>query len=335
MSRGGTLVVVPNWVGDTVMALPLLEALTASGRRITALAKPHLAPLLALAGTVERTVARMPRDEATVASVREVACEEAVILPNSFRAAWLAWQAGIPRRWGYSGGWRRPLLSPAVSRARGRRHQVEDYRALLEAMGVATPPSFLPALTLPADRRASGRALLARAGVDEGARPLVGLFPGAEFGPSKRWPLARFAELARALRRRLPASRQIILAGPREVWLAVRLYEETGKLHPVVGPDLDLGQLATVLAQLDLLVTNDSGPMHVAAALGVTCVALFGPTDPRRTAPVGPDHGVLYSDRWCSPCFRRQCPLLHHGCMKDLTAEAALAALLEIQSSQG
>ncbi len=326
---GGTLVVAPSWVGDTVMALPVLDALAASGRRLTVLAKPHLVPLLELAASVARAMPRAASAPESIARLREAACEEAVILPNSFRSAWLPYRAGIPRRWGYPGGWRRPFLAPAVRRPRGRRHQVEDYRALLEAMDVPFAPVPTPTLSLDDERRGQGRALLVRAGIAADARPLVGLFPGAEFGPSKRWPLARFTELSLELRRRLPASRQLILAGPREVWLAVRLYEETGKLHPVLGPDLDLARLATVLAQLDLLVTNDSGPMHLAAALGVPCIALFGSTDPRRTAPVGASHQVLYTDRWCSPCFRRHCPLLHHRCMKELTVAAAVEALTQ------
>ena len=156
--------------------------------------------------------------------------------------------------------------------------------------------------------------------------PRIGLFAGAEFGPSKRWPWQRFAELSRDLRRQQPASRQIILAGPKELWVAVRIHEESGKIHPVVGADLDLGQLAAVMAQLDLLVTNDSGPMHLAAAVGTPCVALFGPTDPTRTAPAGLGHEVLYTGRWCSPCFRRRCPLLHHRCLREIDVEVAARA---------
>jgi ADP-heptose:LPS heptosyltransferase len=126
----------------------------------------------------------------------------------------------------------------------------------------------------------------------------------------------------------VPALSATILAGPKEVWTAVRIFEESGKIHPVIGPDLDLAGLAGVLAHLDVLVTNDSGPMHLAAALGVPCVALFGPTDPRRTAPAGDGHRVLYTDRWCSPCFRRHCPLLHHRCLRDIGVEAVLEATL-------
>lgn len=332
MSAPRTLVVAPGWVGDAVMALPVLEALAASGRRLRALAKPHLHPLLALVPAVEACVARSAADAETVRAIRAAGCDEAVLLPNSFHAAWLARRAGIPRRWGYRGDLRGWLLAPAVPRPRGKRPQVEDYRELLAAMGVEPPPSWVPRLALPPERAAEGRSLRERAGLG-GDEPVVGLFAGAEFGPSKRWPFERFVELSRRLRRERPRLRQAIVAGPKEVWLSVRLHEQTGKVHPVVGPDLDLARLAGVLAGLDLLVTNDSGPMHLAAALGVPCVALFGPTDPARTGPAGPGHHVLHSDRWCSPCFRRRCPLLHHGCMKDLTVERALRDVLEVLES--
>ncbi len=322
-----TLVVAPNWVGDCVMAWPVLEALSRSGRPLALLARPHLHPLLGLAPGIAKLIAREPSDRETVAAIRQAACAEAVVLPNSFRSAWLPFRARLPRRWGYGGALRSPLLAPAVRRPKRRgRHQVEDYAELLAAMGVEPPGSWAPRLDLPPEVRETGRERLSRAKIAAQQGRLIGLFPGAEFGPSKRWPMPRFAELSRELRRRHPGARQVILAGPKETWLAVRLYEESGKIHPVVGPDLDLRALAGVMFHLDLLVTNDSGPMHLAAGLGVACVALFGPTDPRRTRPVGDRHRVLYTDRWCSPCFRRRCPLLHHRCLRDIQVAETLAA---------
>jgi len=324
-----TLVVMPNWVGDCVMAEPVVRALAAAGRELVLLAKQPLLPLLQLLPGIAATLARDADDDATVAALAAAGCDEAIVLPNSFRAAKLVRDAGIARRFGYRGELRGALLAPAVARPRGRRAQVEDYRELLAAAGVAPPADWTPRLALPPALGERGRERLARAKIEAGAQPLVGLFPGAEWGGSKRWPWRRFAELATELRRRLPASRQIVLAGPKEVWLAVRVFEESGKIHPVIGPELDLAALAGVLAHLDLLVTNDSGPMHLAAALGVPCVALFGPTDPRRTAPAGAGHAVLYRDLWCSPCFRRRCPLLHHGCLRGITVGQVADAVEE------
>jgi heptosyltransferase-2 len=320
-----TLVVAPNWVGDAVMSWPVYAALAASGRELVFLSPPHLRPLLRLAPGAAELVARQPHDGETVARLRDAGCAEAVVLPHSFRSAWLARRAGIPYRWGYGGNWRSPLLRPAIPRPRARRHQTQDYRELLEAMQVAPPASWTPRIELPPALRLRGAELLGRARLPATGGSVVGLFPGAEFGPSKRWPWPRFAELLTALRRRLAAPRLLVIAGPREVWLAVRVHEESAHLHPVVGPDLDLADLAAVLSHLDLLVTNDSGPMHLAAAVGVRCVALFGPTDPRRTSPAGDGHRVLYTDRWCSPCLRRRCPLIHHRCLRDIGVEAVAA----------
>jgi heptosyltransferase-2 len=314
-----TLVVVPNWVGDVVMAWPTLDALAASGRRLEALARPGLTSLLSLSASIERVVERDPDDAATIAELRERGYPEAVVLPGSFRSAWLPFRARVGERWGYRGQWRSALLTHPVRRPGRKRHQVSDYRELLAALGIDSAEPGAPRIALSEERRAAGAALLERAAIPLEEGPLIGIFPGAEFGPSKRWPLDRFVELAQRLRREVPRARLVTLAGPKEVWLGVKIHEATGRAIPVLGPDLDLAELASVLTHLDLLITNDSGPMHLTAALGVPCVALFGPTDPDRTRPSGEGHSVLYTDRWCSPCFRRRCPLLHHRCMKDLT----------------
>lgn len=337
-----TLVVAPNWVGDCVMAEPVFRALQASGREITVLARRPLHPLLALFPGIDSTAATIEQgpEEATLAAVSAGGFDEAVILPNSFRAAWMLSRTGIARRYGYRADFRAPLLAPAVPRPRDGfkviRPQIEDFSELLAAMGVALPADWIPRLDLPPALRARGRERLERAGLGVppagASSPLVGLSPGAEWGTSKRWPLRYWSDLAQELRRRIPGVREAIFVGPKEIWLGVRLHEESGKIHPLLGPDLDLAGLAAAMAGLDLLVTNDSGPMHLAAALGVPCVALFGPTDRRRTAPAGgagAGHVVLDRGLWCSPCFRRRCPLLHHGCLRGIGVDEVATAVEE------
>ncbi|MEO8195509.1 MAG: lipopolysaccharide heptosyltransferase II [Thermoanaerobaculia bacterium] len=326
-----TLVVAPNWVGDCVMAEPVFRALQASGRELAVLARKPLHSLLALFPGAP-TPLEKGSDDATLAAIVAGGFDEAVILPSSFRAAWLLSRAGIARRWGYRADFRGPLLAPAVARPRGRRPQIEDYRELLAAMEVPAPVDWIPRLELSAALSARGRERLARAGLGAATAgadgPLLGLSPGAEWGGSKRWPMSYWGDLARDLRQRIPGVREAIFVGPKEIWLGVRVHEESGKIHPLLGPDLDLAGLAATLAELDLLVTNDSGPMHLAAALGVPCVALFGPTDRRRTAPAGKRHIVIDRDLWCSPCFRKRCPLLHHGCMRGIGVEAVASAVV-------
>lgn len=328
-----TLVIAPNWVGDNVMSLPVLEALAATGRSLTVLARPHLQPLLELVPCVDQFVARLRSDSKTVRAIRRIGFEEAVVLPNSFRSAWLAFRAGVPVRWGYQGDFRGWLLEPALARPEGLRHQLTDYDALLERLGAAIPAKP-PRLDLTAEHREFGRSALEEAGIRRnGETRLVGVFPGAEFGPSKRWPPERFAELLARLARR-SKTRSVLIAGPGEEGLAHRIVRDSGGSIPIVGPELDLAQLASVLSQLDALVTNDSGPMHLAAAAGTACLALFGPTDPRRTSPSGEQHQVLYTHRWCSPCFKKRCPLLHQRCMRDLSVERIVEALNETFASE-
>jgi heptosyltransferase-2 len=322
-----TLVIAPNWVGDTVMALPVFEALAAADRRVAVLAKPHLHSLLELVPAVASRLAPAAEPSDTVEILKAALCHEAVILPNSFRSAWLARAAEIPWRWGYTGDFRALLLEPPVPRPRRLGAQVEDYGPLLDAMGIAPPASWVPRIVLPARLREEAAERLERGRAGRGALR-VGFFAGAEWGPSKQWPRERFTELVGAVRRLRPAVVPVLVAGPKEVLLAVSIHEGSGRIAPVVGPDLDLAQLVAVLAELDVLVTNDSGPMHLAAAVGVPCVALFGPTDPRRTAPAGEGHTVFAPQRWCAPCFRRRCPLLHHGCMRDHGVDAVAAAVV-------
>ncbi len=323
-----TLIVAPNWVGDNVMAIPVLDALAATGRSLTVLARPHLEPLFRAIAAVDRVVVRAGSDRETIRNIREADFEEAVILPNSFRSAWLPFRAGIPVRWGYRGEFRGFLLEPALRRPEGIRHQLTDYDSLLDRVGAAIP-SKQPWLNLSPAQLDFGRRALQEIGVQsEDAPQTVGVFPGAEFGPSKRWPSDHFAELLRQLDRHQDL-KMVLLAGPGEEALAAEIREKSAVTIPLVGPQLNLVELAAVLAHLQVLVTNDSGPMHIAAATGTRCVAIFGPTNPTRTAPVGEGHHVLYTRRWCSPCFKKHCPLLHHRCMRDLSVTRVIDALMD------
>jgi ADP-heptose:LPS heptosyltransferase len=313
-----TLLVLPERLDAFVFALPAVAALAGAGpagtgRRLTAWTAPRLAPLAERLPGVDR-VLTAPGESA--ADLRRGSFAEAVLLTPDPAPAWAVWRAGIPRRWGVAGPGpagllRRVWLAPAVPgpsrRALLGRHAAEDFRELLAALGAELPAEAVPRFPVSVELAAAARERLARAQMSTGAGAgrLVAVLPGGRLGgedgrrgrrrddPRGRWPWRRFAELLQELRRQAPGWRGVLVAGRENLWPAVRLHEETARLHPLVGPDLDAAGLAGVLARSDLVVGADSGLLHLAAAAGARTVALFGPTDPRRRAPRGRGHRAL------------------------------------------
>jgi heptosyltransferase-2 len=246
----------------------------------------------------------------------------AVLLPNSFEAALGAWLAGARRRVGYAGDGRTALLTDAVAPPDGRVHQVDAYLGLLRPLGVAAPATA-PALRVAGARRDEARRLLATAGLKAGA-PAVAIQLGAAFGPSKLWPPERLAALATVLEGEgIPV---VFLGEPSAAPLlrAVEAARSTpvtslvGRDHPALLPAL--------LAELAVVVAPDSGPAHVAAAVGVPVVALFGPTDPRLTAPRGRAQAALWRRPPCAPCFQPRCPI-DHRCLRGIAVEEVAEAV--------
>lgn len=288
------LVTLPGTLEEVIRCLPAVDALAASGRRVVALADSDVLPLVRLAAAEVDPVPRVPVPEATRVLLRAAACDEAAILSRRLDDAWLARSEGIAERWGYAsllGGW---LLTRRVRRPRrvAARPACEDARELLDVMGAPLPASPRPRLGVGAELRDAARQRLARARVD-GDGPLVGVYPGVRGGGGARpWPRQRFEELVRELRRREGATRCVLLATTEDLWSAVRVYEETGKIHPVIGPDLQLDVLAALLGELDVMVAAESWLLDLAAAAGTRTVGLFV-RDPRRWAPPGETHRTL------------------------------------------
>jgi len=321
------IVRLPNWLGDTVMAVPALAALRrglpaarlgAAGPWASLLAGQGLADVLV---TYPRTWTGRLR---TADAVRALDATTAVLLPNSFEAAASALYWGARRRVGFGSGGRRALLTDAPPLPSPRRHQVDEYLALVERLGVPagdrTPRLAPPAVDSP--ERAQARALLEEVGADH--RPRVGLHLGAAFGPSKLWPVERMAELAHLLRDggRTP----VLLGAPSDADVAARIAGSV-VVASLVGRDSP-GLLPAVLAELDAVVCGDTGVGHLAAALGTPVVALFGPTDPRLTAPRGPAT-VVSRPTPCAPCFYRECPI-DHPCLRGIPAGEVAARLVDL-----
>jgi heptosyltransferase-2 len=316
------VVFAPNWLGDAVMALPAIADVRRGepSASIDVAARASVAPLFSMVPGIADVIVVGDRG-AAVAALRSRSYDAALLLPNSFNTALIARRAGIAARWGYRADFRGPLLTRAVSPPL-RVHQAEYYQQLTRALGYASGP-LEPRVVASDGAKASARALLTARGWN-GVEPLVAIAAGAAFGSAKRWPAERFAALAA----RLGDDRvRCVLIGTRaDADAAAEVLAHTGptaRVANLVG-ETDVPTLAGVLVQARRLITNDSGAMHLAAALGVPVTAMFGPTNERETYPLGPAaHTLLTHDVWCRPCMLRECPI-DHRCMRGIGVERVL-----------
>ena len=332
----------PNWLGDAVMALPALASLRA------ALPQAHItvAAIGSVAAMFEEDTSARPDAVLTIADRKKEASilaagsfDTALLLPNSFRAAWDARRAGIPERWGVGANFRGPLLTRAIVRMgrpysahvgrpftarHEKRHQSVYYLSLVRGLGFEAQET-LPRVSVRPPTAARAGALLAKSGVEDGAT-LVGFAPGAAYGHAKRWPPDRVAKVVERVARDCHAACVLVgAAGDRDAGREIEsALPSDVRVVNLIGRT-DLRQLIGVLARCAAFVSNDSGAMHLAAALNVPVTAIFGPTDERVTSPLG-HHDVLVHQVFCRPCMLRDCPI-DHRCMKGITADAVFAAV--------
>jgi heptosyltransferase-2 len=314
----------PNWLGDTVMALPMLAALRAAepGARITLVGR--WATLLAGQGVADvalpypRPLALRRRLARALAADR---VDVAVLLPSSIESALAAWRWRAARRVGYATDGRAALLTDALPLPAPRQHQVDEYAALLAPLGV-TDVAAAPAWTLRRDDAMDAEIarLLADAGAEADAR-LVGLHLGAAFGSSKLWPADAFGRLARRLAAAGLTPMLLGTAADADTAIAVTR-AAGGSVASLVGRDRP-ALLPRLLARLRCLVSGDTGVAHLAAAVGVATVTLFGPTDRRLTAPRGRDSRTLDRGAPCAPCFLPRCPI-DHVCLTRIEPDEVL-----------
>jgi lipopolysaccharide heptosyltransferase II len=312
----------PNWLGDAIMALPAIADVRrgAPGASLTIAARPAIAPVFSMVPGIDEVVILGPRG-------LTFSADTAIVLPNSFHAALMAWRAGFPERWGYRTDWRRPLLTRAIDPPPGV-HQVEYYQRLVSALGFPNADPFpgLPDIAVSGELRETGIRELKGAGWD-GSRPLVALAPGAAYGGAKRWPPASFAELARTL---AADGMQPVVVGSRGDIPVARQIEAALDGHVLLNlMGTDLPTLAGILAACRALVSNDSGAMHLGAAIGIRVTAVFGPTDERATRPAGDRHIVLTHPVWCRPCMMRECPI-DHRCMRGVGVDRVVGAVRQM-----
>lgn len=328
------LVVGPSWVGDMVMAQSLFMTLQRQhpGAQIDVLAPQWSLPILQRMPQVGQGIA-MPLGHGQFGLRtrwqlgRKLAAQgydQAIVLPGSLKSALVPWFAGIPQRTGYTGEVRYGLLND-------RRHLNKQALPMtvqrFVALGLPTQPAQAPDIPPPrlvADA-ANANLQLGRLGLNTD-RPAVAFMPGAEYGPAKQWPAHHFAQLAKDL---IARGQQVWILGSakdRAVGDTIAQAVADSRLHNLCG-QTELGDVVDLLSVCHAAVSNDSGLMHVAAALDKPLVALYGSSDPKHTPPLSPQAHVLYQGLSCSPCFERQCPLGHTRCLHDIHPDQVLQAL--------
>jgi heptosyltransferase-2 len=323
------LIRATNWVGDAIMALPALRAVRSRfpEAEISILARPYVAAIYKEQQVCDNMMlVEDARD--IVSELRTQKFDTALLLQNAFQAAWFVWRAGIPERIGYARDGRSLLLTkalPAPKPGEIPMHEQYYYLELLRRAGWldSLPNESFIKLHVPEENhRRAAEFLLSQGVKSDGLRIAIGA--GASYGSAKCWPPDRFAELANRLQAKAQAD--VILFGtPAEVSVASAI--AAGMNHPPTDltGKTSIHDLPALLSQCHLFIGNDSGAMHVAAAVGLPVVAVFGPTDPFGTAPVTPRCTVVQEKPYCSPCFLRRCPT-DHRCMTRVTPEAVETA---------
>ncbi|AHE97320.1 lipopolysaccharide heptosyltransferase II [Thioalkalivibrio paradoxus] len=327
------LVVGPAWVGDMIMAQSLFITLNRSrpNAPIDVIAPPWSLPILERMPEVRRGIA-LPVAHGELAlrrrwqlgrRLRAEGYAQAIVLPRSAKAALPVFAAGIPRRTGYRGEFRYGLLNDIRPLDRKRLYRTVDRFVNLGLAPDAALPAQLPEPRLrihPATAAGTATAL----GLNAEAAPVLALCPGAEYGPAKRWPEEHFARVARD---RLARGWQVWLLGSDRDRTATAAIAATAPGAFDLAGRTALAQAVDLLSLARAVVSNDSGLMHVAAAVDVPLIALYGSSDPNYTPPLNAKARILTLGLDCSPCFRRECPLEHLNCLRQLAPERVIALL--------
>ncbi len=316
-----TLIVGPSWVGDMVMAQALFKLVEAEGQVIDVLAPAWSLPIVARMPEVRDGIASetghgelgFGKRRRIAKSLRDKAYDRAIVMPRSFKSALIPWIAGIPRRTGFRGEARFGLINDVRTLDRKVLDQtVKRFVALGIAEGEALPPAPQPALETRADHQ---REVVARLALDTG-RPVVAMMPGAEYGAAKCWPLDHFTDLAARLD---DSGYAVWVLGSEKDAAAGEAIAERSAAVNLCGKT-SLEDVIDLLGLCEQAVSNDSGLMHVAAAVGIHVHGIYGSSSPDFTPPLTERRDIHYLRLDCSPCFKRECPLGHLDCLNGIPA---------------
>jgi len=325
-----TLVVGPSWVGDAVMSQSLLKALKLANdnQPIDVLAPASVKPVFLRTKEVRNVlVAPFGHGEFAIRGRLALGAElrgryvDAYVLPGSWKSAVVPWAARVPKRSGYRREWRYGLINDMRPMPSERKRETAIvFQALADPLVLTDRSRLLePRLDFDAANR---ERLLERWGL--GGRRFAVLVPGAEFGEAKRWPSRHWVHLSRELSRY--EIKPVLLGSKADRTFTAAIASENATAIDLAG-ETSLEDAIDLISSCSVAVTNDSGLMHVAAAVGSPVVAVFGSTSPKHTPPLSPQARVVTLDLPCSPCWSRKCPLGHHDCLQNLEAERVIAEL--------
>ena len=341
MNADRVAIIAPNWLGDAVMALPAIADVRRhfAHAHLTIAARPAVAPLFEMVTGVDALV-KLPGGGGLKAingwkmdagALQPAGCDVAILLPNSFATALIAKRASIPERWGFATDWRGRLLTRAIAKPKGATHHSEYYQALTTALGIERGPQFA-AVKPNADRT---RELMIDIGLEPDERFVV-FAPGAAYGRAKQWLPERFAELAELIINERGWS--VLMVGsnadrPTCEEISSRLPSTGTRINRLIDVSgrTDLQMLAGLLSKAHAVVSNDSGAMHLAGAVGAKVIAIFGATNEHRTSPLrssvdAPEPSIVTHEVFCRPCMLRECPI-DHRCMRGITAREVFEGL--------
>jgi len=320
------LIIGPSWVGDMVLAHSLFQSLKAQNPDtiIDVAAPAWTLPLLERMPEINHAIA-LPFKHGQLAllerirfgrSLKTKGYTQAILLVNSFKSAILPLAAGIPQRTGFLGEFRHGLLNDIRPLDKTKLPRTVDR---FVALGMDNQHQVLPQITNPkliADQNNALR-VLEKNGMSKPVQKILGLCPGAEYGEAKRWPAEYYAEVAH---KALNKGWQVWLFGSdKDIPVTKTINDLTRGRCQDWGGKTNLGEVVDLMSLCDTVISNDSGLMHVAAALDKKLIAIYGSSDPHHTPPMHPDAVIEYLDLDCSPCFKRECPLGHLNCLKQIT----------------
>ena len=338
----GILIIAPNWIGDAVMTQPLLAALKSQypASTIDVLASTWVAPIYRACSEVNHVIEANFQHKQLQWGLRKQLANDlrlrgyqaCFILPNSLKSALIPWMANIPFRIGYRGELRFGLINIALNNPSkiNRPPMVEHYLALSQLLSdqeTLAAKTLTPKLNVSSSAKQSIDKKLSDANID--SKSVFVFCPGAEYGPTKRWPASHFAELANHLAQQLSNANIILLGSKSDHELAKAILQQSQdsvKIHNWCG-NTSLDEAIALIGVAKAVVSNDSGLMHIAAALKTPQIAIFGSSDPAHTPPLSENAKVIWLNLPCSPCHKKECPLGHLKCLNDILPQQVLATL--------